>query len=113
MRPTLDVRFFANDLGTEPVRDWIKSLPPIDRKTIGEDIKTVQLGWPLGMPLVRSLGLGIWEIRIRLDNRIARVLFILDGATMVLLHGFIKKQQETPKPDLDLAKERHKVLKRS
>ena len=90
MRPTLDVRFFANDLGTEPVRDWIKSLPPIDRKTIGEDIKTVQLGWPLGMPLVRSLGLGIWEIRIRLDNRIARVLFILDGATMVLLHGFIK-----------------------
>ena len=92
MRPTLDVRFFANDLGTEPVRDWIKSLPPIDRKTIGEDIKTVQLGWPLGMPLVRSLGLGIWEIRIRLDNRIARVLFILDGATMVLLHGFIKKQ---------------------
>ena len=113
MQPTLDVRFFANDLGTEPVRDWLKSLPPIDRKTIGEDIKTVQLGWPLGMPLVRNLGSGMWEVRIRLDNRIARVLFILDGATMVLLHGFIKKQQETPKPDLDLAKERYKVLKRS
>ena len=113
MQPTLDVRFFANDLGTEPVRDWLKSLPPIDRKTIGEDIKTVQLGWPLGMPLVRNLGSGMWEVRIRLDNRIARVLFILDGTTMVLLHGFIKKQQETPKPDLDLAKERYKVLKRS
>lgn len=113
MQPTLDVRFFANDLGTEPVRDWLKSLSPVDRKTIGEDIKTVQLGWPLGMPLVRNLGLGMWEVRIRLDNRIARVLFILDGATMVLLHGFIKKQQETPKPDLDLAKERYKVLKRS
>ena len=67
---------------------------------MGEDIKTVQLGWPLGMPLVRNLGSGMWEVRIRLDNRIARVLFILDGATMVLLHGFIKKQQETPKPDL-------------
>jgi len=113
MQLTLDVKFFANDLGTEPVRDWLRTLSPIDRKTIGEDIKTVQLGWPLGMPLVRSLGGGMWEVRIKLENRIARVLFVLDGATMVLLHGFIKKQQETPKQDLDLAKDRHKVLKRS
>ena len=113
MQPTLDVKFFANDLGTEPVRDWLRTLPSIERKTIGEDIKTVQIGWPLGMPLVRSLGGGMWEVRIKLENRIARVLFVLDGATMVLLHGFIKKQQETPKQDLDLAKDRHKVLKRS
>ena len=84
----------------------------MDRKTIGEDIKTVQLGWPLGMPLVRHLGGGLWEVRSRLDNRIARVLFVLSGSTMVLLHGFIKKQQETPKADLDLAIERHKDLKR-
>ena len=84
----------------------------MDRKTIGEDIKTVQLGWPLGMPLVRHLGGGLWEVRSRLDNRIARVLFVLSGSTMLLLHGFIKKQQETPKADLDLAIERHKELKR-
>ena len=84
----------------------------MDRKTIGEDIKTVQLGWPLGMPLVRHLGGGLWEVRTRLDNRIARVLFVLSGSTMLLLHGFIKKQQETPKADLDLAIERHKELKR-
>ena len=64
------------------------------------------------MPLVGHLGGGLWEIRIKLDNRIARVLFVLDGSTMVLLHGFIKKQQVTPKPDLDLAKERMKELKR-
>ena len=112
MQPTLDVRFFANDLGTEPVRDWLKSLPPIDRKTIGEDIKTVQFGWPLGMPLVRHLEGGIREIRIKLENRIARILFCLEGSTMVILHGFIKKQQATPKQDLDLAKERLKILKR-
>jgi len=73
MQPTLDVKFFANDLGTEPVRDWLRTLPPIDRKTIGEDIKTVQLGWPLGMPLVRNLGGGMWEVRIKLENRIARL----------------------------------------
>ena len=112
METILAVKFFANSLGTEPVRDWLKSLVAIDRKTIGEDIKTVQLGWPLGMPLVGHLGGGLWEVRIKLDNRIARVLFVLDGSTMVLLHGFIKKQQVTPKPDLDLAKERMKELKR-
>ena len=47
-----------------------------------------------------------------MDNRIARILFALEGSTMVLLHGFIKKQQATPKPDLELAKDRLKQLKR-
>jgi len=59
MKPTLDVRLFMTDAGSEPVREWLKSLPAIERKVIGEDIKTVQLGWPLGMPLVRNLGDGI------------------------------------------------------
>lgn len=112
MKPTLDVRFFVTDSGSEPVREWLKDLLAIERKVIGEDIKTVQLGWPLGMPLVRNLGDGIWEVRIKLENRIVRVLFALDKSTMVLLHGFIKKQQATPKPDLDLAKDRLKQLKR-
>ena len=79
---------------------------------MGEDIKAVQFGWPLGMPLVRSMGAGLWEVRIRLENRIARVLFVLDGSTMVLLHAFIKKQQETPKQDLDMARDRLRLLKR-
>jgi phage-related protein len=112
MKPTLNVRFFVTDSGSEPVREWLKELPAIERKVIGEDIKTVQLGWPLGMPLVRNLGDGIWEVRIKLENRIVRVLFALEKSTMVLLHGFIKKQQATPKPDLDLAKDRLKQLKR-
>lgn len=110
--PTLGARFFKTDAGGEPVRDWLKDLPVIERKTIGEDIKTVQFGWPLGMPLVAHLDSGIWEVRTRLSTRIARVLFVLDGGTMVLLHGFIKKEQKTPKPELDLAKERLKLLKR-
>ena len=79
---------------------------------MGEDIKTVQFGWPLGMPLVRNMGGGIWEVRIRLENRIARVLFVLEGSTMVLLHGFTKKSQATPQADLDLAKDRLKQLRR-
>ena len=94
------------------MRNWLKDLPVVERKAIGEDIKTVQFGWPLGMPLVDHLESGIWEVRTRLSTRIARVLFVLDGATMVLLHGFIKKEQKTPKPELDLAKDRLKLLKR-
>jgi len=112
MKPILDVRFFRTDAGAEPVREWLKELPAMDRRTIGEDIKTVQFGWPLGMPLVGHLGDDIWEVRIKLENRIARVLFVLEGQTMLLLHGFIKKQQATPKPDLDLARDRLKQLRR-
>lgn len=112
MEPILEVFFFRTDAGAEPVREWLKDLPANDRKTIGEDIKTVQFGWPLGMPLVDHLDGGIWEVRVKLGNRIARVLFTLDGQKMLLLHGFIKKQQDTPKPDLDLAKDRLKQLKR-
>ena len=112
MEPILDIRFYATELGAEPVREWLKLLPAVDRKVIGEDMKTVQFGWPLGMPLVRSMGGGIWEVRIRLENRIARVLFVLDGSTMVLLHGFIKKTQATSQSDLDLAKDRLKQLRR-
>ena len=113
MKPVLEVLFFATGSGHEPVLEWLRGLPAPDRKSIGEDIKTVQFGWPMGMPLVRSLGGGIWEIRSRLENRIARVLFALEGATMVLLHGFIKKQQATPQPELVLARDRLKQLKRS
>ena len=112
MEPILDIRFYATELGAEPVREWLKLLPAVDRKVIGEDMKTVQFGWPLGMPLVRSMGGGIWEVRIRLENRIARVLFVLDGSTMVLLHGLIKKTQATSLSDLDLAKDRLKQLRR-
>lgn len=73
MNPILSVRFFATDTSSEPVREWLKELSAQDRKTIGEDIKTVQFGWPLGMPLVDHLEGDIWEVRIKLDNRIARV----------------------------------------
>jgi phage-related protein len=86
-------------------------LSKADRKSIGEEIKTVQLGWPLGMPLVRKLAPNLWEIRIGLANRIARVLFTIDDRVMVLLHGFIKKSQAIPKEDLDVAKARLKQVR--
>lgn len=104
--PTLEVRFFKTDGGTEPVRDWLRELPAVERKRIGEEIKTVQYGWPLGMPLVRKMEKDLWEVRVHLHTRIARVLFTVQDGLIVLLHGFIKKSQATPKSDLQLAKSR-------
>ena len=105
-QPIISLCFFRTETGSEPVREWLKNLSAQDRKTIGEDIKTVQFGWPLGMPLVRKMGKNLWEIRIHLEGRIARVLFTVDAGVMVLLHGFIKISQDTPLNDLKLAEGR-------
>lgn len=107
----LEVRFFRTTVGTEPVRDWLKSLEQADRKTIGEDIKTVQFGWPLGMPLVRKFETDLWEVRSNLKGRIARVVFTVHARRMILLHGFIKKSQKTPATDLNTARKRLAELK--
>jgi len=109
--PRLTVRFFRESTGSEPVRDWLKGLPNTEKREIGADIKTVQFGWPIGMPLVDHIDGGIWEVRTRLATRLARVLFTLEGNLMVLLHGFIKKERKTPKADLDLAKQRMKKIR--
>lgn len=103
--------FWTSETGAEPVREWLKDLARDDRRQIGEDIKTVQFGWPVGMPVCRPMGKGLFEIRSRMSgDRIARVLFCFHDHKMVLLHGLIKKSQKTPKPDLELALKRKKHL---
>ncbi len=102
----LKVVFFKTDTGNEPVRAWLKELSREDCQVIGTDILTVQYAWPVGKPLVDNLGDGLWEVRSRLNNRIARTLFAMVDQEMVLLHGFIKKQQRTPADELELAKKR-------
>ena len=107
----LSAVFYALPSGREPVRDWLKGLDPEDRKVIGEDIKDVEFSWPIGMPLSRPLGKGLWEVRSNLDRgRIARVIFCVHDGQMVLLHGFMKKTKKTPKGDLDLATKRMKGI---
>ena len=105
----LKVVFFKTETGNEPVRGWLKSLAKEECKTIGADILTVQYAWPVGKPLVDNLGDGVWEVRSRLRNRIARTLFAVVDEEIVLLHGFIKKQQKTPQDELDLARKRRKL----
>lgn len=102
----LNCVFYRQASGDEPVREWLKALKPeSDKKIVGADILAVQYGWPLGLPLVDNLGGGIWEVRSKLRNRIARVLFVTEDGAMILLHGFIKKVQKTPVQELEIAKD--------
>lgn len=103
--------FFRTASGIEPVREWLRELGKEGRTIIGGDIKTVEFGWPIGMPTCRAITgrRGLWEVRSHLtQSRIARVLFCIHNNKMVLLHGFVKKAQQTPKSDLDLAMRRKK-----
>lgn len=111
MEKCLPAAFFQNPNGAEPVREWLRELSMMDRKTIGTDIAEVEFTWPRGMPLCRPMDGGLWELRSNLaGGRIARVLFAATRGRMVLLHGFIKKTRKTPAADLQLARRRMKDI---
>ena len=103
--------FFRTGAGSEPVREWLKGLPDAERQAIGKDLLRAQWRWPVGMPLCRPLGHGLWEVRTDLQTkRRARVLLCLYREHLVALHGFIKKTRKTPAEDLALAQKRQKEL---
>jgi len=105
--PKIAVVFYRTAAGVEVVRDWLRQLDEADRNIIGQDLMRVQFRWPVGMPLCRPLGGGLWEVRSDLPGgRIARVVFCFAGGRILALHGFIKKTQKTPQGDLELARKR-------
>lgn len=111
-RKVISVKFFKNELGKEPVKEWLLELSKEDKKIMGADIKTVEFAWPIGMPICRPLGESLYEVRSHLSSKkIARVIFTLHKNEMILLHAFIKKTQKTLGGDLDIAKKRLRRLK--
>jgi phage-related protein len=92
----------------EPVRQWLMELTKENRRIIGKDLRTVQIGWPLGMPLVKAMGQGLWELRSNLPDGTVRIFFITSNGEIVLLHAIIKKSQKTPEKELETAKKRAK-----
>lgn len=110
-QPKIQLIFYRTPAGLEPVREWLKELPEAERQAIGKDLLRAQWRWPVGMPLCRPLGNGLWEIRTDLPTkRTARVLLCLYREHLVALHGFIKKTRTTPEEDLALARKRKKEL---
>ena len=107
----LPAAFFRQADGREPVREWLKELEPADRKIVGDDIRDLEFAWPVGLPLCRNLGRGLWEVRSNLTGgKIARVIFCVHEGHAVLLHGLVKKSQKLPASDLDLARRRMKEV---
>ncbi len=103
--------FYRTEAGSEPAREWLKELPEAERHVIGKDLLRAQWRWPVGMPLCRPLGNGMWEVRTDLPTRrTARVLLCFCRAHLVALHGFIKKTRTTPESDLAVARKRQKEL---
>ena len=106
VEPVLSVRFFRTEAGREPVREWFRARPAVDRLRIGADLKTVQYGWPVGMPLVRKLSPRLWEVRTQGQTTALRVLFTVGGKTMLLLHAFEKASAKSPRRELATARRR-------
>jgi len=105
--------FFRTESGSEPVRDWLLELPKADRHVLGKGLKELEYGWPVGMPLCRAMGGGLFELRVALPSRrIARVLVCPYDGELVALHGFIKKTQKTPDRELRLARTRKAQLEK-
>ncbi len=102
----IPVVFFRLDSGREPVREWLKDMNRTNRKSVGEDIMTLQFGWPVGMPLARKIEDGLWELRSQISAGIARTFFTMFDDKIVLLHGFVKKSRKTPTKELAIAKRR-------
>lgn len=103
--------FYRGTGGKEPVWEWLKSLEVADRQAVGQDLMRAQWRWPVGMPLCRAMGQGLWEVRTELPSkRIARVLLCLDEGVLVALHAFVKKTQKTPEDELALARRRQREL---
>ena len=105
--------FYRTAQGALPVRNFLMELPREDRRIIGNDIATVEYGWPIGKPTCAPIGLGLWEVRSNLPSkRIARILFTVHEGEMILLHGFVKKTQKTPQDVIETARTRMKEVKK-
>jgi phage-related protein len=110
-RKRISVVFYKNYSGKEPVRDFLSEFNKHDKKIIGTDIVIIEFGWPIGMPVCKAIGNGLYEVRSTVSSkREVRILFFILGSEMYLLHGFIKKSKKTPIKEIELAVTRMKEV---
>ncbi len=110
-KKVISAEFYQTDAGGEPVREFLrKHLTPAERTAVGKDIRTVEYGWPIGMPVCKDLKNGLLEVRTELDRKICRILFAIYGSRMVLFHGLIKKSHSTPRADMIAALDRKRNM---
>ena len=107
----LPILFYETSSGRKPVMTFLESLSPADRKEVMADIVTLRSSYPSAPPLVKKIEPGLWELRSRMQDGICRIFFTVDEGMIILIHGFRKKSQKTPKEELDTARKRLRLLK--
>jgi phage-related protein len=109
--PKIPLVFYRSARGREPVREWLQELDRPERLDIGADLQRIQYRWPVGMPLCRALGGGLWEVRTSLPSKtISRVFICFHEDALYALHGIVKKTRATPPEALALARKRKKEI---
>ena len=115
----MDIDFYKKENGKIPVQDFLYSLEPKLRSKAFRDIELLQnLGNELKELYVKSLkgnkNKGLYELRIKFSNDIARIFyFTYCDNKYILLHGFIKKSMKTPTKEIDKARKYMEDYKRS
>jgi phage-related protein len=119
MRASWEIEFYSTETGSEPVLDFIRSLPKVERSQVGRIIRKLEeegtaLRMPQSRPLVSAESL--FELRVSGEQNIYRVLYFhFTGRTFVLVHAFTKKTQRTPEKEIKIALQRlrdHKKRKK-
>lgn len=107
-----EIEYYKTSSGNEVVKDFIDKLPKIPGAKLGRQLDLLEeFGNELGMPHVKSLGDGLLELRVRGKQEVRVFYVFVVGKKIILLHGFIKKTQETPKKELDIARSRQSEVK--
>lgn len=97
--------------GSEPVREFLRGLSREDRRVVGNDIATIEYGWPVGKPTCAPLGAGLWEVRSSLTgNRMSACCSPCIKATWFCCTDFIKKTQKAPPAEVAVARKRLKEV---
>ena len=122
MNPIYKIEFYATADGKEVLADFLDSLPPKHQAKAFREIDLLEeFGSGLKEPYVKHIEGEIWELRIKFSSDISRIFYFTRNAeTIVLLHGFVKKTQKTPRSEIETAqkrlrdyRQRHDPLKRN
>lgn len=86
------IEYYRSPSGREPVKEFIGGLSPKDRTRILRGLLLLEEFWPrLGMPHVRSIGRGLWELRVDGERKTFRIFFGHTQNKIGLVHAVIKK----------------------
>lgn len=102
--------YFKNSIGDAPVEKFLLELKALNNPLAEQAFKGLEKLKNRAYhrePLSKYLEPGLWELRVKAESGILRIIYTFSkGQTIILLHAFVKKQQKTPKGELEFARRR-------